>query len=107
MGLSNPLVTVKLQGVRDINGGLGVTVMIHQPQQRGEAREGLYLMQAHASSECTYRQLCHFAMEPGVLGQSNRCGSDSAVKQQTRSISFSKELISFSLYGKIPRTCSE
>jgi hypothetical protein len=44
-------------------------------------------------------------MEAGVVGQSNGCRPDSAVKQQTRNISFSKELISFSLYGKIPRKC--
>ena len=46
-------------------------------------------------------------MEAGVLNFTNDCRSDDSAKQQTRRLSFSKELISFSLYGKIPRKSSE
>ena len=59
-------------------------------------------------------------MEPAVLGQSNGCrvteeaSTDGGVRQprgksgsSNNAVSFSKELISFSLYGKIPRESSE
>ena len=55
-------------------------------------------------------------MEPAVLGQTNGCrateeaSTDGGVRQprgksgsSNSSVSFSKELITFSLYGKIPR----
>ena len=57
-----------------------------------------------------------YIMEPAVLGQTNGCrateeaSTDGGVRQprgksgsSNSSVSFSKELISFSLYGKIPR----
>ena len=46
-------------------------------------------------------------MEAEVLNHSNGCQPDEPDRQLTKGISFSKELISFSLYGKIPRKSSK
>ena len=72
----------------------------------------------YKSSACAKfaRLLENNIMEPAVLGQTNGCrateeaSTDGGVRQprgksgsSNSSVSFSKELISFSLYGKIPR----